>query len=382
MLPLPLCRFPTGKFARDNLSSLGLAIAVLALSLGLTVGVWYSAQEAAKESLQAEFDYNVREITNRVGQRVSAYEYVLRSAQAFFTGSVDVSRGEFRAYVASLELEKAYPGAKGIGYAKVVPHVDKAQYIANMRKQGFSDYSILPEGERSFYTPVYFREPLNASNHVFLGYDLYSESSRRDAMEKARDSGAHAISDKLTLFIGEGVHRPVGFIMFYPIYDKSGLATSEERRRHIAGWVYTPVHMAELMKGLLGEREAELDVKIFDGELESEATLLFDTNTISHSIWTESPRLKAMRRLKVGSHTWTIGVHSLQAFEARLNNGKPMLIAIAGSVLSVLMAMLTYLLASGRMRALSLASRMNRDLHESEERYSLVMEGSDQGFWD
>jgi PAS domain-containing protein len=80
------------------------------------------------------------------------------------------------------------------------------------------------------------------------------------------------------------------------------------------------------------------------------------------------------------------------AFEARLNNGKPPLVAGIGLGASLLLTLLTWLLARSWLRAIQanhglnweLAARkkLQTTLHESEERWRFALEGGGEGVWD
>jgi len=373
------------KFVRNEIVLLSLVMAVLAVSFGATYWVWQLASQDASDNLKAEFDFKAHETLRRIEQRILNYEYVLRGAHGFFLSSNHVSQDDFRTYVVSLDLEKYYPGIKGMGVSKAVPKERILQHIADIRKRGFPYYTVFPEGERPVYYPVFMREPFVGSNRLSLGYDLYSEPVRRSAMEKARDSGSIAVTSKLMLFQDDDGKSQVGFLMFFPLYkDMKGVvpSTIEERRAAIAGWVYAPVRISELMEGLGGERTSDLDIEVYDGDIESKKTMMYDSDNDPLSINADNVLLKATYRIEIGGHSWILAIHSLPAFESRLDSGKPGFIAVAGISLSLLLALLTFLLANGRRRALALATKMIGNLRDSEARYERVMEGSEEGFWD
>ena len=57
----------------------------------------------------------------------------------------------------------------------------------------------------SFTPPLLSLEPFDARNRQAFGYDMYSQVTRRTAMDRARDTGDVAISGKVTL--GPGDHN-------------------------------------------------------------------------------------------------------------------------------------------------------------------------------
>lgn len=68
-----------------------------------------------------------------------------------------------------------------------------------MRHDGFSSFTLKPAGKREQYSTIPYLEPMDERNIQAIGYDMFSESTRRSAMEKARDSAHATISGKVTL---------------------------------------------------------------------------------------------------------------------------------------------------------------------------------------
>jgi CHASE1-domain containing sensor protein len=108
-----------------------------------------------------------------------------------------------------------------------------------VRAEGFPDYTIHPEGQRTEYTPVVYLEPFRGRNLRTLGYDMYSEPVRHATMDRARDSGGTAISGKVTLLQETDRDIQSGFLMYIPVYRKDrDLVTVEQRRAALLGYVY------------------------------------------------------------------------------------------------------------------------------------------------
>ena len=137
--------------------------------------------------MQNDFDFRVRETSERINQRLMAYEQVLRGARGLFAVLPQVTREEFRTYIEKQHLEKNYPGIQGVGFSLIVLPESKDKHIALIRKEmarsDVSPYTIWPAGKRSLYTPVIYLEPFSGRNLRAFGYDMFSEPVRRSAME-------------------------------------------------------------------------------------------------------------------------------------------------------------------------------------------------------
>jgi diguanylate cyclase (GGDEF)-like protein/PAS domain S-box-containing protein len=379
-----------------------LPVLVLAAVLAITYQLWQNERQNALGDLRAQFDFRAREAVGRIEQRMKTYEQVIRGLDGLFAHASMVGRDEFRDYVARLRLKENYPGIQAVRFAPLVPLAQKDRHIAAMRGQELAGYTIHPEGSRDFYTPVIYAEPFDDRNRVIFGYDTYSDLDhprpgdsaaglRRAAMERARDTGQAALSGKIRLVFESDKNPQAGFLMFLPVYRHDApRGTLAERRANLIGWVSAVFRADDLMAGILGERGSELDIEIYDGGEISGKMLMYDADYFSRALSSSSDALfKTTEQLDIAGRKWTIFVHSMPAFEALLDKGKPGLIGNGGIVTGILLALLTWLLVGGRMRALRASRALSQELGErrqaeqalraSEERFRSVFENSKVG---
>lgn len=363
---------------------------VLAAALCGTYLLWNHARENAVRALQAEFEYLTREASDHVELRMATYAQVLRGVQGLFAASGKVERGEFRDFVARQHLEENYPGAQGMGFALIVPPELKNRHIADIRSQGFPNYTIHPAGERETYTAVVYIEPFNERNQRAFGYDMYSDREhpragdsapglRRAAMERARDSGDAALSGKaaisgkvrLLMELETDAQPQAGVLMYLPVYRNGApVDTVAERRAGIVGWAYAPFRMGNLMSGILAEHAGEVDIEIYDGEEISERTLLYDDDKTHRANSKGGAQFQAIRRIEISGRTWTMVILSLPSLEMRLDRGTSLKIALAGIAVSLLLALLVWL----GLRDRNLTLEITRQISESRARINLLNE--------
>ena len=276
-------------------------------------------------------------------------------------------RRSLSASVESLHLEENYKGIQGVGFSLVVPKSLKDLHVATIRNDGFPGYTLHPEGDRDIYTSIIYLEPFNWRNQRAFGYDMFSEPVRHAAMEQARDQGKTSMSGKVVLVQETDKQVQSGFLMYLPVYKKGSTpVTLEERRTQILGWVYAPFRIGDLMLGLGGEHTGDLDVEVYDGEAVADSMRMYDSYTGEHH---ESgfSNLRTVKRVEINGHTWTLVIDALPSFAERIGGGKPKVIGIAGIGLSLLLTLVTWLLATGRKRALTLATEMNCELTERNQ---------------
>ncbi|HJW55986.1 MAG TPA: CHASE domain-containing protein, partial [Burkholderiaceae bacterium] len=363
-----------------------LAGLMLVFSLGITHSLWAQAKQDAAQKLQVIFDISTHETIGRIMQRMNAYEQILRGLRGLFAGSTEVTHDEFHSYVSALRLDEHYPGVQGVGYAEIVPKAQKASHVDAIRKKGFPEYKINPEDERDFYTSIVEIEPFSGMNLRAFGYDMYTNPVRRAAMMLARDQGKAALSGKVTLVQeGEQGVQP-GFLMYLPVYRR-GMPTEtvENRRAAIVGWVYAPFRVNDLMQGMRDALSGDLDIRIYDDGTMSAQSQLYGGSAVGAGRRVADLSLQqATQRIEIGGRAWTVAISSLPAFETRVDTDRPKVIATAGILASLLLSLLIWLLATGRARALALATEMTGELKESEKWLNLALQSAQLGIvdWD
>lgn len=330
---------------------------VLGVSLAFTYLLWQNARSSSMQEQMIEFDYQVRDISDRIRRRITYYEQALYGARAFYLHQREMERSEFSGYIASLELEKHYPGIQGISFSVLVSDANKGAHVSAMRRSGLPEYSITPDGKRSAYAPVAYIEPLNARNARVLGFDNLSNPARKATIEKARDEDRSLISEKLVLLQEDAQAPQAGFLMFLPSFKRrTAHDTLAARRAHIDGWFAASFRMNDLMASILDESPKGLDIGIFDDGVISEQTRMFGLPLRTSSLYsTDTP-------IQIAGHKWTIQVSSLPEFEAKRDVFDEQVVALAGVIMSLLLSLITWLLVRERARAVHMASAIAREL--------------------
>jgi signal transduction histidine kinase/CheY-like chemotaxis protein len=349
-----------------------LPLLILGAMLFVTWLVWAHEEQNTQKELRSQFDFLLRENVSRVEQRMAGYEQMLRGVQGLFAVNDLADRGNFHDYISSLQLDANYSGVLAIGVIEWVPQARKAAHVAALRRLGHSGYTLKPEGERASYAPIIQLEPRAGSNLSLPGLDQWPGTVRRTALEKARDSGMPAVSGKLLLAGDqEAAAAEPGFCMYLPIYARGQQHDCvAARRTHLTGWVFACFNMRSLMASLYGEQLPGLALALHDDVEPSPAALLYRSADAGAP---PSPSaMSANEYIVVAGHTWMLSLNTLDDFAARFGRSAKTLIVVAGTTLSLILALLAWLLANGRARAMQLARTMTRELHKQIEEYQLV----------
>jgi len=347
--------------------------AVLLVSLAVTLAGWHYSRIIVEHTRQERFDAEAKDIIAALSQRMTAYEAVLRGGIGLFASSKDVTRTEWRSYVANLQLDRDFPGIQGMGFSQLIQPGEMADHLRTIRAEGFPSYAIRPAGDRPVYTSIVYLEPFDWRNRRAFGYDMFSEPVRHQAMEHARDTGEAAVSGKVLLVQETDKDKQAGFLMYLPLYAKGKpLTTVEERRKALLGYVYAPFRMGDLMRGILRDKLTRFDIHIYDGDTVSPETLLFDNDLCGGKYEEGYPISRSAFDLH--GHHWTIRIRPLTPLLDQDELHTPYLVGGGGILVSLLLFAIAWSLATNRERAVAIARQMTQALRDSETRYRQMFE--------
>lgn len=353
------------------LRQLLLPLVIFIAGLTITGVAWQHERDASMKELRGQFDFSLREAVSRIEQRVASYEQMLHGVQGLFAASGVFDREAFRDYVAALNLDANFSGIQAIGAEEWVTADGKEDHIERMRRLGFADYAIRPAGERHEYVPIIMREPYIGRNRIAFGFDPWAEINRRSAMEKARDTGMAVISGKVRLDLDNDAQAQPSFIMYLPVYARGKpQATLDERRASLMGWVHASFRMNDIIASLYGEQPLGVAFAVYDGVAPSAGTMLYQsaTDAAQH----KPPLISATEYLVVAGHNWTLTMRTQDDFDDRFGRNAETQTVLTGAGLSVLLALLAWMLMSSRRRAIRLAGKMTSELRASEEQFRAI----------
>ena len=351
---------------------LTLALLAIVLVVGLPLawlGYVHSTQAYHTEADQ-RFTRLSERLANELQRRANLPVYGMKGARGVYAASEHVNRAEFAAYVASRDLPTEFPGVKGFGFIRRVPRTQLDAYHSAARADGAPDFTVRTQGDAADLYVIQYIYPLGI-NALSQGYDVGSEPVRRAAIERAIETGEPALTGRITLV--QDTRNRAGFLYLLPIYrNGASAATPDERREALLGFVYTPIIIDDLFIDLMAATENELDVEVFDGLEARTDNLLLDADGVLVAPDPDTPyggRLfHRIRTLDIGGRVWTVVFTSTARFESTLEHRIPLLIGLAGTVATLLVAAIVLMLGISRTRALGLAAEMTANLSASEER--------------
>ena len=328
--------------------ALAMTTAAYVCGLAVTIAAVTYLKVRIDADAHQQFDQQVERLRAEILRRFERPVFGLNGARGVYAATPSVERAEFRAYVESRDLGSEFPGIQGFGFIERVMRDDLDAFIARERLDGAPDFTVRSKGVAPDLYVIKYIEPLRP-NFQARGFDLGSDSVRREAIERAVDSGAATLSKDLVLGFGE--RRAPGFLVLVPIYRQgSDPATSKQRHAALVGLVYAPIFAEDLLRGVLAAADSNLHYELVHGP--------GGVGPMS----ARPPIFEARRTLSTGGRELTLRASSSTEFEDAIDRSPLGIVGIGGAALSLLLALVVWSLASGRVRAQTLAQRMTVEL--------------------
>lgn len=320
-----------------------LVFIVVALVGMLTaVASWYTITQANRLA----FVDIAEEAVQRVTDRIENHMLLINSVEAHFQANGEVPSVEaFRVFVSYLQKNEQFNGVQGLGFARYVRSGSQSDQAvaAELNKNYGIERSPWPETSEDYRTPIVMLEPSDAQNFGALGFDMYSEPTRRAAILAALAEQRLRASGSVQLVQEDSQDPQAGFLMYTPFFAaNSGLPL---------GFIYAPFRIPALFASAL-ERPPMLPINItaWDGEPSDAAVIYQSEGESSNHVGAPDPVLMS---IEVAGHTWTIAIRASETYRPPVDQTRTIMLAIAG------------LLLAGALAASSRAQQRNIEVGEA-----------------
>lgn len=349
-------------------------MAVLLVGLALSgTGCWLVRHWVESEAL-AEREKQVEILHGQLVQRLALYDQALRATAAFIRLAEPDSHADWAAFVEQLDIGTSLGGIPALAYAAVVRREEVGAFVAQARGDGVDEFHIWPSADADLLVVNRFSAPMTERNRTALGYDMYQNPLRREAMDAARDSGRPAITGPVTLMVDGNSAAAPAFIAYLPVYDRTMPAeTAEQRRAALKGFTLSPVRLPTLLDEAFAGVGVELGavVRILDGQDPQHALLYGTSGADENAEWSR-------RDIRFSNRTWVVlygfvpgGTHVLQAH-------LHWVAFLFGLIITGLLALVLRSVVSVHGEAVRMAGDMTRALRDSEAKFKAVFDNSVQ----
>lgn len=235
---------------------------VLLIGWLLTGASFYSFFENSLSRSESYFDVKKTEAETMVRETMNGYIRLLESGAALLTVNENVTRADWKVFFRSLNLADRYPGLKGLGVVYALKD-SQLKAFSEEEAQAFPGFEIhkfpgenMTQDEDSRFI-VTLVEPLE-SNRVSVGVDISSEASRKEAAERARDTGRARLTEEVRLM--QFPDSP-GYLLMVPFYARgASLETISERRKNLKGFLFAPIEAKSFFAAATAAYEPDLNL--------------------------------------------------------------------------------------------------------------------------
>ena len=340
-------------------------LTVLLIGLAATAVAAMLTLRAIEEVDRLRFELAVDGLFDSISERLETYIGLLRAGAGVAVGPDGLTAAEFKAFTERLELRRRYPGIQGIGYTARIAPDRLSAVIEARRREGDAGFEVWPAEPREDFHSILYLAPLDRRNQQAIGYDMFTEETRREAMIRARDTGDPALSGIVELVQEIDEEKQPGFLIYMPVYDGVGVPpTIAARRDRLRGFIYSPFRAGDLFAGILGRNpNVRIGFSLFDGDAGARR-LLFETPGGS-----AEARFQVVRQIEIAGRQWTARIFSTTAFDRSSTIGLARWVIWGGIPVSALLAWVAWRQTRARERAelfRARAERAVRHLREAE----------------
>ncbi|MBX7536206.1 CHASE domain-containing protein [Qipengyuania sp. GH1] len=218
-------------------------LAIFLLVAAVTVLSVFAIERGERVRENADLSRQADAMVSAIERRAYSSSSFLRAGAALFGSQQSVTGDVFRQFVSELRLDADYRGAEGIGWA---PAITDNQLVAVEEQLSFGRVGqmnvrpSLQDDPRKQLVPVLFLQPDTLRNRKALGFDMYSEPTRRAAMDEATRTVRPTASGRVNLVQDSGPDE-FGFIIYMPVFDGRGA------QRSLKGFVYSPFNASQFL---------------------------------------------------------------------------------------------------------------------------------------
>lgn len=360
-----------------------LPLAVLGAGLLITTGICVQNLLFNRRFHEQAEIALLDDVADALVARMNGVSASVASISAMAEANGTLTPEAFNHYVEDLRKADQLPsGILGLGYARFVPLAERGRFEANLSAIYGQAIQIRPAGIRDAYAPVAVLQPLDHRNSRAIGFDLFSEAIRRQALLDAAESGVPVLTARLELRQNPKGDVEPGVILYSVIRsERHALPSTEQQLQgRVWGWASIPIRitdlMAETLRGVNNPNLQGSTVLLFDGDRPSHFGRLYDPGDLFGTPQLRDPNYQ---RISVGGRSWLVGVQLTRNLPGPDGlHWSQAVILLVGALISAVAALVSRELLLSHRRTLDALNQVSEAAEELAIA-SAVFEGTVEG---
>lgn len=237
----------------------GIFLLVMAIAI-LSITVIERAERQRELSAMRETG---QAVASAIERRASSSSSYLRAGAAILSATDRVEPALFRRFVDELRLDTEFRASDGIGWARALTLDELPQFQADMEAFGLGATTVRPNPTPATQriVPVTYLQPATLRNLRAIGYDMYSEPVRREAMDEAMRTVSPTATGRVVL-VQEGEGTAPGFLIYMPVFAGEGVDGE------LRGFIYSPFNAQKFLDSALElETRGRMGITLYDGAI-------------------------------------------------------------------------------------------------------------------
>jgi PAS domain S-box-containing protein len=381
------------KFLRPNYKRLWLLGVVITCGIAISIAAYWILIMQDAQMAEVQFQLEAKSKVETIQQAIEDQLSVMSLIRAFFAGSEEVNRSEFKIFTDSIIKEHPYTAI--LAWMPRVRPEEKSSFEEAAEKMGFAQYRIterrdgqyLPAAQREQHFPILYIQPAEKYRAV-LGFDIASIPRCLAAMDWSDSNLGPAISYDGIPGIDDD-SGPTYFLFESTRTETPASALDIYSTRSADGFILCGFRVCDVIeKSLELLQPAGMDIYIFDMPAAGKPKLILSYP--SKICKTPFPSLTAppgdssadiaySERISVADKTWLVHCRPADTYFYGHSRWGPSAVMPAGLLITGLVAGYIFLLSGRTARIEKLVDQRSGELQVSEQRFRLLLENAADG---
>lgn len=364
------------------------AVLILCIGVALSVISFNLVLDWEYKYIQEDFDHVSENHLTALKKALSVRMIMLESIRSFYNSSIHVERHGFTQFVQPFFLN--IEGIQALEWIPLVTEIERIEYENMARQDGFKNFQIVEKDEygemvraihRDTYYPVYFVEPYQG-NEIAFGFDLASNSTRKDALNISRNTGVAVATARIKLV--QEKENQYGFLIFLPVYQRSSsVETIEDRQRNLQGFVLGVFRVGDMVKAALTQLQSQpIAIQLSDISSPTNQESLYFQSPSAHKTLPDINTEFKKHNLKtnpysatfdVAGRKWLLECSPTTDFTSRYNIWPAWGVLIGGLLFTVHLVAYFFISAGRANRIESLVNLRTNQLKENEKEMKILL---------
>ena len=350
-LPAAPARTRRGRFVGPLLAATVLIVGITVTLL--TVGALRTVQ---RQNADRVMDQRTAVARAAVAAETGRYRSLLQSVAAGVGTNNLFTATDFEAITFPLEAAGLL-GGTAVSFVVATPADRVAETERYWRDRGATGLRLSPRGRPAEHMFSIFTRTLHSDEPGLAGLDVTGSAEATAALTEARRTGRPTVSDTYVLLRDRGLpagRQQLSFVFVAPVYTPGD-------RPEFQGWMVLGVHGQDFLGAVLSTAsQGQLDGRLLATDGGGRRV------TVAEYTARGTRDLRREATFPVADRQWTLVTGADSAYLPGARSSLPATVLAGGTLVTLMLAWLVYVLATGRSRARWQVQVATRELRTAE----------------